>query len=257
MPVSSAIPPATRLSAAPSRPAPAPARGLRPASVLSISAAASAADPPCPAALAAAAPRPAATGSRCPAPPPHTAAPTQPAAPGTAYQPHNQHPPAQRRTAGPDPAPPGSDRARFRARSGTPPPRAPRSYPGVVDDPGHHGLLAGHGRQHLPGDGVQQGLVAPGRLGHQMMQGLPCGLHAVRSQPGSHRFNRLARRARAGRGSSPSGEFPGPDAPRPWPSPPDRPRSASPASLAPKGRFVHNNSTINCFVCDPVVLGGR
>jgi len=63
---------------------------------------------------------------------------------------------------------------------------------GVVDDPGHEGLRAGHGRQHLPHDGGQHGLVAPRRRAHQVLERLPRRLDAVRVEPGGDGFNRLA-----------------------------------------------------------------
>jgi hypothetical protein len=63
---------------------------------------------------------------------------------------------------------------------------------GVVDDPGHDGLLAGHGRQHLPHDGGQHGLVAPRRRAHQVLERLPRRLDTVRVEPGGNGFNRLA-----------------------------------------------------------------
>jgi len=63
---------------------------------------------------------------------------------------------------------------------------------GVIDDPGHDGLLAGHGRQHLPHDGGEHGLVAPRRRAHQVLERLPRRLDAVRVEPGGHGFNRLA-----------------------------------------------------------------
>ena len=62
----------------------------------------------------------------------------------------------------------------------------------VIDDPGHDGLLASHGGQHLPQDGGQHGLVAPRRRAHQVLERLPRRLDAVRVEPGGHGFNRLA-----------------------------------------------------------------
>jgi hypothetical protein len=56
---------------------------------------------------------------------------------------------------------------------------------GVIDDPGHDGLLAGHGRQHLPHDGGQHGLVAPRCRAHQVLERLPRRLDAACVFPGS------------------------------------------------------------------------
>jgi len=65
-------------------------------------------------------------------------------------------------------------------------------HAGVVDDPGHDGLLAGHGWRHLLHDGGQHGLVAPRCRAHWVLERLPRRLDAVLVEPGGNGFNGLA-----------------------------------------------------------------
>ena len=62
----------------------------------------------------------------------------------------------------------------------------------IVNDPRYHRSVLLHRCQDLPAHFIQQSLVTPGRLGHQMVQGLPCSLHIVRTKSRSHRLDALS-----------------------------------------------------------------
>jgi len=63
---------------------------------------------------------------------------------------------------------------------------------GIIHDPGHHGPLLPHRWQHLIAHCLEQGFLAPGRLGHPMVQALAHWLDVLRVQTGRHRLNALA-----------------------------------------------------------------
>lgn len=64
---------------------------------------------------------------------------------------------------------------------------------GVIDDPGGQRMFTRHGGQHLTANLPQQGRVAPGRLGHDVVQRLMHLAHVCRSQTRRHRLDALAR----------------------------------------------------------------
>jgi hypothetical protein len=109
----------------------------------------------------------------------------------------------------------------------------------LIHDPGHNRLPTPPRGQDLGAHRREHGLIALGSFGHPMMQGLAGGLHALRVQASGHGFHGLPL---AGQQQAAAGVFErflfGPDALRPWPSPPPRQPSASPASLVPGGRFT-------------------
>jgi hypothetical protein len=51
----------------------------------------------------------------------------------------------------------------------------------IVDDPGGNGMAAGHFREDVLADGLEQELVVPGRYGDDMVQGLVNELDIVRA----------------------------------------------------------------------------
>jgi len=57
---------------------------------------------------------------------------------------------------------------------------------GVIHDPGHHRSLLLHGWQHLLTHMIEQGLVAPARLGRRITRGLACGLNLARVELRRH-----------------------------------------------------------------------
>jgi hypothetical protein len=61
--------------------------------------------------------------------------------------------------------------------------------PRVIHDPGHHRSLLLHGRQDLLAHVIEQCLVAPGSLGHQMVQRLALSLHATWIESCRHRLD--------------------------------------------------------------------
>jgi len=63
---------------------------------------------------------------------------------------------------------------------------------GVIDDPGGQRMFTRHGGQHLTANLPQQGRVAPGRLGHDVVQRLMHLAHVCRSQTRRHRLDALA-----------------------------------------------------------------
>jgi len=63
---------------------------------------------------------------------------------------------------------------------------------GVMHDPSHNRLPACHGGRQLDTHRRPHGLVAPGSLGHRVMQGLAGGLDAVWVQASGHGFHGLA-----------------------------------------------------------------
>ena len=63
---------------------------------------------------------------------------------------------------------------------------------GIINDPRYHRSVLLHRWQDLLAHFIQQRLVAPRRLGHQMVQGLPRGLNAVRTESRRHRLDALS-----------------------------------------------------------------
>jgi hypothetical protein len=63
---------------------------------------------------------------------------------------------------------------------------------GVVDDPGYNRAAFRHRRQRIVARAAQQGLVAPGSVGHHMVQRLMHTPDVGRGQTRCHRLDRLA-----------------------------------------------------------------
>ena len=63
---------------------------------------------------------------------------------------------------------------------------------GIINDPRYDRSVLLHRWQDLLAHIIQQCLVTPGRLGHQMVQGLPRGLHIVRPESRGHRLDALS-----------------------------------------------------------------
>jgi hypothetical protein len=65
-------------------------------------------------------------------------------------------------------------------------------HAGVIDDPGPDWGLRLHGWKHQVPDRRQDGPVGPGRLGHEMMQGLVRCADPSWLDPGRYRLHALA-----------------------------------------------------------------
>jgi hypothetical protein len=63
---------------------------------------------------------------------------------------------------------------------------------GIVDDPGRNRAGLGHRSQRIVARTAQQGLIAPGSIGHHMVQRLMHAPNIFRGQPRCHRLDRLA-----------------------------------------------------------------
>ncbi len=62
----------------------------------------------------------------------------------------------------------------------------------IVDDPGGNGMAAGHFREDVLADGLEEELVIPGRYGDDMVQGLVSALDMIRVKTGGHGFHAFA-----------------------------------------------------------------
>jgi hypothetical protein len=102
---------------------------------------------------------------------------------------------------------------------------------------------------------IQQCMVTPWRLGHQMVEGLPCSLDIVRTESCRHRLDALSLpRQQQAFAAVLQGSV------SIFMSRRNRqalymPRNASLVGPARKGVKPQNNSKLKVSVCDPVVLG--
>ena len=125
----------------------------------------------------------------------------------------------------------------------------------VVHNPGHYRGLFLHGWQNFPPHLRQHLAVVPGRVRHQMVQGLVHAANIVPEPSARPSVRRsCARPATTTPCSSSSTARAGRRAPRRWPGPRCMPRSASFVGLAKRGRDPTKQFYIKLLLYNTVIL---